>query len=225
MERWTGEIRDDSSFLPPREYWLFDPERDDPIPTPVDELGLVKVPELLAVVKSKIDPAYKWQSTVKDEHHLYYPHANYPDTERNGANLALFRSRRKNRIVIPRDAHELLHAIMLEPATPDPEVIQHEILKQRLVTRMFTGATGSVRLTRKRYNTEEKIRNGEIFHLNDYYAILELIYDTLPEQFHPHELDTMLPADIDELREIVPTLGRLAMTGNYVRLITQPTAA
>jgi hypothetical protein len=225
MAERYGEQYDSSPYLPPREYWLFDPEKDDPLTTPVDGLGLVKKEELIALVKSKFDPSYSWKSPLKDEHHLYWEDADYPDAEVNGVNPAKFRRLRRNRIIVPRGFHEVVHDLTVKPPVPDEEVMHYVIEEQRLLTRIFSSARDGARLTRTRYITDKRLRRGEEFHINDYYSMLEIVHDTLPEEFQPKELDNLLPGNIEELRMIVPVLGRLAMTGKYVRHIAQPIAA
>lgn len=56
----TQRERQDTLYLPPRDLWLFDPETDGKIPTPLNEYGLVDADELIDTVKSTVDPSYKW---------------------------------------------------------------------------------------------------------------------------------------------------------------------
>lgn len=80
MERRRDVHNVGSRHLPPRELWLFTPGKDERLPTPLDERGLVDPAALLEIVKSTIDPAFTWESDEKpDAHHLYWEHNLYPN--------------------------------------------------------------------------------------------------------------------------------------------------
>lgn len=66
------------------------------IPTPVHPNGLVDYERLVYEVSSLVDPEYKWLSPFFDEHHLYWPAADYAlptrEYESVGENAVLTRS-------------------------------------------------------------------------------------------------------------------------------------
>ncbi len=69
-------------FLPPVELRLpafKDPRSSsfEPLETPLTEIGLVDTPKLLKLVKGTLNSAYKWPSTLDDEHHLLWPKSAY----------------------------------------------------------------------------------------------------------------------------------------------------
>lgn len=81
-----------SSRLPPRDYWLFDPEKDERYEMPVDDNGLVDTKEVIRLIKLAIDPAYAWNRLDEiNVHHIYFERNRYPNLPDQAVNPEVFR--------------------------------------------------------------------------------------------------------------------------------------
>ncbi len=114
-----------TSCLPPPEvrFW----SEDDKIDTPVDERGLVLVPELIALVKATIDPDYQWPVDETNVHHFYWPAVWYPhvDAREEEFNTASFRNQSINKGLLPLVFHNWLHRVTTPPPLPEVEIMMY----------------------------------------------------------------------------------------------------
>ena len=68
--RMTVENRSSANhplYLPPPDVWHFTPGKDEPLPTPLDERGLVDVDALIATVRETIDPHFAWEPSERPD--------------------------------------------------------------------------------------------------------------------------------------------------------------
>lgn len=157
------------SKLPPKEHWLIEPGRK--IQTPQDGRGLVVVDELVEQVKACIANDYEWRFPP-DVHHLYWPREEYESVEEltDGVYPArTFREVGANKILVPRDFHELIHAITVPPDMPAADVMRPYIAGWAAARKLFEtvqGVTRSERQHRRRLLrddlTEEERLNGQM---------------------------------------------------------------
>lgn len=209
---------DTSLFLPPPDVWRFTPGKDEPLPTPVDERGLVDVDALITLVKTTVDPEFPWQSNERldDVHHLYWERNRYPATPNETVNPDEFRNSSINQIVIQRMFHSWIHLVTKEPEAPTEEVMGYRIEAYRVVRKLLRNARQSVDLTRARYMPEDKLQRGSEYHLWQFLVEVEEARK-LPKEFHPVDFQEMNPSTPEELHELARCLGRVAAKANRTR--------
>ena len=112
--------------LPHQDFWEFDP-RSHKIPTPIDEYGLVDDVQLIKDVKATIKPGYLWTGD-SDRHHVYWTQADYAKAQAETQIKALaFRNSPQHIVRVQRIFHNWIHAVMLPPPMPDPEIMTYRI--------------------------------------------------------------------------------------------------
>jgi hypothetical protein len=139
--------------LPPLDARLIDP-RHDKIETPVDERGLIDVPELIRSVQETIDPDYYWPDSLSI-HHFYWPEADYPfdKTVHTRSNPAVFRNLALHKGLLPRAFENWLHIVTLPPPIPSPEVMQYRVEAWEVAKSLFGSVQKAVqweRMARRR---------------------------------------------------------------------------
>jgi hypothetical protein len=134
--------------LPPREFWLLDPEKEK-IVTPVDDRGLVVVPALIAAVRRTMHPRYKWGAPF-DIHHFQWPDAWYLYREGYGrVNPHLFRELSIHKGLVPRTFHNWLHRITIPPSVPSEEVMHYRVEAWSVARDLFGEVQGVVQWERR----------------------------------------------------------------------------
>jgi hypothetical protein len=116
--------RNQAAF-PPQEYWLLDlRDKKNRMQTPVDDRGLVKTDEVIEMVNSTVASEYVW-SGEPDIHHTRGRESRYPYV-RAPYNPARFYELPVNRVYFPRDFHNVLTRIMLEPPVPSRQKMAYQ---------------------------------------------------------------------------------------------------
>ncbi len=110
--------------LPPPDARLVNPNAADfePIPTPVDERGIIKINTLVDQVKATVDPNYAWPKHTS-VHHFYWPEAWYKmPYDAPTDNPVVFRNLPINKGLVPRVFENWLHQVTAPPVLPEREV-------------------------------------------------------------------------------------------------------
>lgn len=216
-----------SSHLPPREYWLHDPVNSGLLPTPVDDHGLVLAEAVVATALSAIHPDYQWRSDLgSDIHHLYWPGFYYPDLPRAGANPHEHRQLPINQIILPREVHSVIHAVMEPPIIPSTEVMQNRILANAGVRKLLKRTTLSTDLHRERKNRyveEGRFRRGCEYNVFQFLIEKEEVEEEVPSEFQLINLSELNPNTPDDLHKLSKSLGKVANRANYTRAIKNGT--
>lgn len=144
--------RDKIVSLPPPDVRLYDPLNNpthEKLPTPVDDRGLVHIPQLISDVKATISPEYEWPHALS-RHHFYWPAAGYPyenGVEGNFRNLTI------NKGLVLREFENWLHEVTEPPPKPDLEVMSCQIEAWTVAKDLFKMARRTVqyeKLARRR---------------------------------------------------------------------------
>jgi hypothetical protein len=116
----TWIVRDPDA-LPPLQYRLIN--YGEKFPTPTDDRGVVDIPKTIKLVKSTVDPSYRWHGEPS-VHHFLHPESSYPYIdEPDQANPAHYRNLPIFKGLVPRDFENWLHRITLPPPLPEEEVM------------------------------------------------------------------------------------------------------
>jgi hypothetical protein len=120
------------------------------IPTPVDERGLIKIPELIIAVKETVVPDFYWSGSPSN-HHFYFHESWYPNNRGENANPAVFRNLPIHRGIVPRVFETWLEKITIPAEVPQAEVREYRI-------QAWTVARGLFKMARKSIQTERLAR-------------------------------------------------------------------
>lgn len=215
----------ESLWLPPLESQLINPATEK-IDTPVDERGLIDIPQLITDVKATVDPDFEWPSALSI-HHFYWPSAAYPyeTGHHNSTSAGTFRNLPLHKGLLPRVFENWLHKVTLPPEVPEAEVMQYRIEAWSIVKDLFKTARETVvheKLARRRREyiaaNPEVLKvefNGED-HIGEEY--IQLAYEKnfrgweqirerherIPQEFRLIQLDR-------PPTEIASSLGKLAV--------------
>ncbi len=121
----------------------------DRVATPTNEYGLVDTEQLLSRVASHIRADYTWPEFT-NVHHLYYPRAEY-DTD--SMTLA-FRELTANKVSVPIQAHNVLHALVTPVQMPGADVMRQALLEDYLQSTAFAQGRCAVQLIRLQQQVE-----------------------------------------------------------------------
>jgi hypothetical protein len=121
------------------------------IETPLDARGLIRIPELIAVVKDTLSPDYIWPRGKKNEstHHIYYDEADYPYYPDDQFSPGVFRELPIHKLELPRAMHNWLHIVMDRPKAPSQEVMQYQVRSYRLTKNLFSSAREAIQWERR----------------------------------------------------------------------------
>jgi hypothetical protein len=124
-------------YFPPREFWLKNPYIEK-AKTPVDQYGLIIVPDLIREVKDYVDEAYLWPRRIRI-HHIYYDEAWYPNDHSPEAvvNPAAFRNLAAHKARLPLAFERLIHEATIPAAVPDLEVMSYRVDAMKVATDLF----------------------------------------------------------------------------------------
>lgn len=121
--------------------------------TPVDENGLIKIPDLLLAVRATLDPDYKITGT-QDDHHYYYYDCWYPYVS-SGPNPYAFRNLPIHIGHMPRPFHQWIEKVTIPADVPSPAVMQIAVETFNIQKNMF-------RTERERIRWERRLRRREM---------------------------------------------------------------
>jgi hypothetical protein len=131
--------------MPPVE---FQKRPSEPIPTPVDDRGLVDVDQLIRAVKATVKPEYIWPKP-RSIHHFYWPDAAYPYEGRGDTNPHAFRNLAVHKGLLPRVFENWLHEVTVPPPVPDREVMQYRIEAWQVALNLFRSAREVIQWERR----------------------------------------------------------------------------
>jgi hypothetical protein len=219
-----SDDRPNSLYLPPRELWRHNPYEEDLIPTPLDSRGLVDHKELVKVVKSTVDPSYRWPSPINDKHHCQWPDANYPYLPESFVNPKEFRNLAINILIEPRIFHNWTHRITTPPPVPSKEVMQYRIDAQRVTISLYQTIRASKGIMRMNVLSDQELESRLIQHFDDFTTKLE-VAKALPREFQLINLENYDPRDYTDMFKLGARLGELATVQTIVREVTRANAA
>lgn len=169
--------------LPPPEARLWDPEKQGKFQTPVTDVGLVDLDQLVLLGEVTVDEAFDWRSRI-DVHHLQWPRARYVEDE-----LSMkFRELPRRKTNLPRTFHNWIHKLTLPPELPTAEVMRHVIEAEATARALADTASLAMRLTRKK-----EIKEG----------VLETRLEEILESYMQHaETARSIPPEFQVLRSV-----------------------
>jgi hypothetical protein len=215
----SGEFAPDSSFpakqLPPRDLWLYDPEKEGRIPTPVDSLGLINPQELIRQAKKTIDPTYDWKSDFSDRHHFYWPNSWYDNQPDARVNPQEFRNEASNQFYGPRLFHNWVHKLMMPSEVLDEEVMYYQNEALRALKALQRSIKGTRELFERKYITDQRLAKGLDYHYNEFFNIKAQI-SLLPHEFRFIDLSDYEPKSIEE----IPAISREIKLAKHVTMAT-----
>lgn len=227
MERAGFEdSRMPSIHLPPRDLWLFDPtSTNELLQTPLDERGLVDPSALIALMKSTVDPEYKWQSSFTDIHHLQWPDAWYertdspvPDSPHVFRNLAISKLR------VPRVFHNWVHRITEPPPLPSDEVMKYRIEAQSVAIALFRQVRNSKAAVRKQQLGDGALEELLIRRFDAFAETFETAKLT-PREFQLINYSQEPLHDTHDMVRIGTKLGRFTITASATDRVRRKMAA
>ncbi len=111
--------------LPPREAWKVNPDTFRKFFAPTDDRGFVIPDATVEVVKSLFLDDYEWpidfshQETRPDVHHFQWLARRYDPIEFSGRTIPYrFRELPSMKGVVPRQFHNVIHAVTIPPSVP-----------------------------------------------------------------------------------------------------------
>ncbi len=221
LARYRGDQPGESG-LPPQEVWLIaDPEKTK-IDTPLDDRGLVAIPELIQVVKDTIDPGYTWPMHLS-VHHLYWQGWWY-QSGFAGPYANAFRELPINKALVPRVFENWLHKVTIPPPVPDPEVMRYRVESWAVAKNLFKSVRQAVVWEKRARRRDAFIRANpsvlpEEFEGEDLIgrAVLE---DTIRDNFRNIERNLELLYEIPpEFRLIEPDATQEDLTKGLGKIV------
>lgn len=153
---WRGDLPGEPG-LPPESVWLINPEQDK-FETPIDERGLILVPELIQAVKDMVDTTYQWPMHLS-VHHFYW-HSGWYDSAFAGPYAQKFRDLPIHKGLVPRVFENWLHKVTIEPDVPDPEVMELRVQGWNAAEHLFRSVRQAVVWEKRARRREARIRQN-----------------------------------------------------------------
>lgn len=191
--------------LPPPEVRLWDKEKDEKLPTPLDNNGLADLDKLVVIGKKMVIEGHDWTSPFNDIHHLQWPGVGYGDET-----ASTFRELVQRKAYIPRVFHNWLHHITLPPPLPSEEVMRHTIQAERTARAIASTAQLAVRLTRIPGIPEHKLLERLEQEFDNYVLYVENARE-VPTEFQLLQLNEVEANSVDEMLAANRRLGKLAI--------------
>ena len=209
-----------TSALPPRELWLYDPDVEGLVDTPLDSRGLVDLDQLVTDVKATIDKSFDWTSAFNDVHHMQwfankysrlglptFPSIVYEDLP---VDMIAFRELANRKAYVPRVFHNWVHRITRDPPVPKQEVMGYSIDAQRVAMSLSRTASLAVRLTRMSKIPEKRLAmrlDQEFENYNIYLDNARLV----PKEFSLLAIESLEIASPDDIPIVNRRLAKLAL--------------
>ncbi len=211
-------MRAPSPQLPPRELWLYNPDTDGPLETPLDHRGLVDLNALVALGVSTIDPTFKWTSEFNDIHHLQWHAAYYPRrmTEQ-GVDYGEFRELVNRKVYIPRTFHNWLHRLTLPSSVPSIEAMHYSIDAQRIAKKLSQVSNLAVNLTRRPYIPGHRLAERLEQEFENYNVCIGNAR-LIPDEFQLFEPSRVEARSVEEMLQLNKAIGKKALDKVPVRL-------
>lgn len=129
--------------------------------TPVDERGLVIIPDFINLVKSLVIPEYDWEDGRKpDTHHVYYPEWRYLFP--HNPKLRIFRELPIHKLYVQRSFHELSERMIIPANVPHMDVVEHTIRSYKIAEPLYQSAHGLVRIPRSMRDRKAAVTSGKV---------------------------------------------------------------
>ena len=194
------------------------------MPTPVNSLGLVVTETLITLIRQTVDPHRGWDSDERpDRHHTYWPRRSYPDIPEASVNPAKFRELPSNIVIVPRLFHTSIHTYTEAPPIPSLEVMHEQLEADAVTKELYRNARHARKLDRNRWISEEKLKRGKDYHLEQSYQLPERAR-RIPKEFQLMDFSIFNPTTFEEVQASAQQLGRIAINPtNLVRHIRQYT--
>lgn len=187
--------------LPPPEARLWNPETQGRFQTPVNDVGIVDLDQLVMLGKVTIDEFFDWSSRV-DVHHLQWPRSQYIDDK-----LSMdFRELSWRKATVPRKFHNWLHRLTLPPELPSREVMRYAIKAETTAKALAETAGLAMRLTRIKAIDDKTLEARLAQQLDEYNQHVEVARSI------PPEFQTLRPVDL-EVRTVEELLVRSRKLG------------
>lgn len=191
--------------LPPLDARLWNKDKDEKLPTPLDSNGIVDLDALVALGKEAVVKGFDWTSPFNDIHHLQWPGVRYAsETEMT------FRELTRRKAYIPRVFHNWLHHITLPAPLPTEEVMQHAIRAERTARAIASTAQLAVRLTRMTGIPEHKLLSRLEQEFDNYTLYVENARE-VPSEFQLLQLHEVEASSVEEMLAANRRLGKLAL--------------
>ncbi len=195
--------------LPPLDARMWDVTTLGRIETPLDSRGFVDLDALVEVGRKTVTSDYQWESPFNDVHHLQWPRLAYAGSAETG--LAWdFRELARRKAFLPRQFHNWLHYITQPPPVPDEESMRFAVQAERTTRALAATAQLAVRLTRKKFIPEKRLRERleqEFDHYTMYVENARLV----PEEFQLLKLADVEVATIEEMLAMNKKFGKWAL--------------
>lgn len=201
-----------SLWLPPRDMWLYNPEKDGLLETPTDQYGLVDLDKFVILLNETVSSEFSWKSPFSDIHHLQNPARNYPTlSEKPGrVDMKKFRELTSRKIRKERIMHNWAHKALRPADPPSEEVMIHCIQAEEIAVSLFRTARLATRLTRMPQIPEKKLEQR----LNEEYENYALHIENareVPKEFSRLAIDQLEARNVDEMLVANRKLGKLAL--------------
>ncbi len=180
------------------------------ITTPLNDLGLVDARATVELLRKSTQ--HQWFE-FPDTHHLYWPANRYPkkQIERQFRELPI------NKIMIPRDFHDYLHASTEPPLVPDTDLMHYQVLSYDAVRSMFDAARLIIQKQREKDRLLGRLPAGNVYggvhsrqraisaNKKQFEEALE-IFDSVPPEVRVIDINTN-----DNLGKIAQSLAVVAL--------------
>lgn len=108
---------------------------------PVDDRGVVKVFDTIDTALAEVDPSYRWPNQECDVHHFVWRWNDYKPIANEGSLIPMrYREIAFQKGYLPRQLHNLLHAIIAEPQKPTLEVMEGRVVAYHTARHLFKTA-------------------------------------------------------------------------------------
>lgn len=212
-----------TTFLPPRELWLFDPTKESELlPTPIDTRGLVDMVGLIALMKTTVAPGYDWRSPFVDEHHLQWPDRWYNRGNENSPHA--FRNLAISKVRVPRIFHNWVHRITEPPSMPAEEVMQYRIDAQRVAISLFQQVKNSKTAARKKHLDDVGFEKLLIQRFDTFAQTFEQAKQT-PREFQLIDYENQALRSVEDMVRIGTKLGRFSVVESATDRVRRQIAA
>ncbi len=202
-----------SSKLPPQEFWLHNPFKDEPLPTPLDERGMVDPVQLVKLVRSTVDPAWNFPKTFSNRHHLQWPNAQYRRYDSEG-NLDMvfrrFRGLSSRSITIEDTPHTWLHLVTAPPGVPDYDKMVYMIEAEDVALSLFEQVRSSKRIARMKKLGMRGVEDQLLRRLDTFEAKFDQA-KSLPAEFQLIDFSKYKIDKFEDMLEIGTRLGKHAV--------------
>lgn len=223
-------IVDQYESLPPNDARLIDPSYypHERIITPVDDRGLIDIPQLIQDVKATIDPSYVWPPDLS-VHHFYWPAVWYPvdKSALASTNPSVFRNLPIHKGLVLRTFENWLHKVTIPPEMPKPEVMQYRVEAWTVASDLFKMARKTIQWEKRARRRRELLLANPSILPDDFEGVdiigEEIMHEVLERNFRGFEYQLLRQERIPEAFRIMDISGspeRIAQ--NLGRVVARP---